>query len=74
MVSRLASAADSTSQHNAAQVRLKKGEAVEVVGEDNFNGEKWFKIAPPAGEFRWIQASLVEKIGPIPSSRVRRAV
>ncbi len=57
------------SHHNAAQVRLKKGEAVEVVGEDTFNGEKWFKIAPPAGEFRWIQASLVEKVGPIPSSR-----
>ena len=52
-------------RHNAAQVRLKKGEAVEVVGEVTFNGENWCKIAPPAGEFRWIQASLVEKAGPI---------
>ena len=24
-------------------------------------------IAPPAGEFRWIQSSLVEKVGPIPA-------
>ncbi|HVT29694.1 MAG TPA: SH3 domain-containing protein [Lacipirellulaceae bacterium] len=56
-------------RHNAVQVRLKKGEAVEVVGEDTINGEKWYKIAPPAGEFRWIQASLVEKIGPIPNDR-----
>jgi hypothetical protein len=54
-------------RHNAAQVRLKKGEAVEVLGEENFSGEKWYKIAPPAGEFRWIQASLVERAGPIPS-------
>ncbi|MEN6458682.1 MAG: SH3 domain-containing protein [Thermoguttaceae bacterium] len=39
------------------QVRLHKGETVEVlqtpreVGED---GEAWFKVAPPAGEFRWV--------------------
>jgi hypothetical protein len=54
--------------HNAAQVRLKKGEAVEVLGQEEIRGEKWCKIAPPAGEFRWIQASLVERVGPIPSA------
>jgi hypothetical protein len=54
-------------RHNAAQVRLKKGEAVEVLGEESFSGEKWCKIAPPAGEFRWIQASVVERTGPIQS-------
>ena len=48
-------------RHNAAQVRLKKGEGVEVLGEENISGEKWYKIAPPAGEFRWIQASVVER-------------
>jgi hypothetical protein len=52
-------------KHNAAQVRLKKGDLVEVLGDENFQGETWYKIAPPAGEFRWIQASLVERIGPI---------
>jgi hypothetical protein len=54
-------------RHNAAQVRLKKGEAVEVLGEENFSGEKWYKIAPPAGEFRWVHASVVERAGPIQS-------
>jgi hypothetical protein len=46
-------------------VRLKKGEMVEVLGEESVNGETWYKIAPPAGEFRWIQSSLVERTGPI---------
>ena len=50
-------------RHNAAQVRLKKGEGVEVLGEENISGEKWCKIAPPAGEFRWIQAAVVERTG-----------
>jgi uncharacterized protein YgiM (DUF1202 family) len=54
-------------KRNASQVRLKKGEGVEVVGEETIGGEKWCKIAPPAGEFRWIQSSLVEKVGPIPA-------
>lgn len=52
-------------KHNAAQVSLKKGELVEVLGEENFGGETWYKIAPPAGEFRWIQSALVERSGPI---------
>ena len=43
-------------KHNAAQVRLKKGELVEVLDEEKFGDETWYKIAPPAGEFRWIQA------------------
>jgi uncharacterized protein YgiM (DUF1202 family) len=55
-------------RHNAAQVRLKKGEGVEILGEENINGEKWYKIAPPAGEFRWIQAALVERAGAIENS------
>lgn len=55
-------------RHNAAQVRLKKGEGVEVLGEENLGGEKWYKIAPPAGEFRWIHASVVERSGPVQTS------
>ena len=57
-------------KHNAAQVRLKKGELVEILGEEKVDGETWCKIAPPAGEFRWIQASLVERIGLIQSAAV----
>lgn len=52
-------------KHNAAQISLKKGELVEVLGEENFGGDTWYKIAPPAGEFRWIQSALVERSGPI---------
>src|SRR3954454_2506035 len=55
-----------TEKRNASQVRLKKGEGIEVDGEATVSDEKWCKIAPPAGEFRWIQSSLVEKVGPIP--------
>ncbi|MCC7473865.1 MAG: SH3 domain-containing protein [Pirellulales bacterium] len=52
-------------KHNAAQIRLRKGELVEVLGEERIENETWYKIAPPAGEFRWIQAALVERRGPI---------
>ncbi|MHB8972422.1 MAG: SH3 domain-containing protein [Pirellulaceae bacterium] len=44
------------------QVRLDRGEQVEVLGEQamsvgpGFATETYFKIAPPAGEFRWIHA------------------
>jgi uncharacterized protein YgiM (DUF1202 family) len=55
-------------KHNAAQVRLKKGEGVEVLGEETISGEKWYKIAPPAGEFRWIQASVIQRVAPIQAS------
>ena len=44
------------------QVRLERGERVEVLGElamtvgPGFATETYHKIAPPAGEFRWIHA------------------
>jgi len=44
------------------QVRLKRGEQVEILGElpmtvgPGFATETYHKIAPPAGEFRWIHA------------------
>jgi uncharacterized protein YgiM (DUF1202 family) len=47
------------------QVRLQKGEAVEIVGtqsgsEGQNEGSVWYKIAPPSGEFRWIQGKYVD--------------
>jgi hypothetical protein len=42
------------------QVRLKRGEMVEVLGVKQFadaatgQAKTWYRIAPPAGEFRWI--------------------
>ena len=42
------------------QVKLKKGELVEVVGQVSWPNPEghstlWYQISPPAGEFRWIQ-------------------
>lgn len=45
-----------SSQRDVVQVRMKKGERVAVLGRDDRDGGTWYKIAPPAGEFRWIQA------------------
>jgi hypothetical protein len=52
-------------KRNAVQVRLKRGEAVEILGQQSIDEETWYKIAPPAGEFRWIHAAGVERQGPI---------
>jgi uncharacterized protein YgiM (DUF1202 family) len=46
-----------SSNRDVVQVRLHKGEVVKVVGKDTESGETWYKIAPPAGEFRWIAAN-----------------
>ncbi len=50
---------------NAIQVQLKKGEAVEVLDKFEQDGKTWCKIAPPAGEFRWVHATSVQRVGPI---------
>jgi len=44
------------------QVKLKKGEPVEVIGQVGWpdpegHSTLWYQIAPPAGEFRWIKIS-----------------
>jgi len=43
------------------QVRLQKGEAVEILESHNAGGQTWYKIAPPAGEFRWVSARFLSK-------------
>jgi hypothetical protein len=48
-------------KRNAAQVRLKRGEVVEIIGEQTQGGQIWYKIAPPAGEFRWIHSRNVDR-------------
>ncbi|MCE5266718.1 MAG: SH3 domain-containing protein [Planctomycetaceae bacterium] len=45
------------------QVRLRKGEKVEILETPANTGrdeETWFKIAPPAGEFRWVLAKYLD--------------
>jgi SH3-like domain-containing protein len=41
------------------QVRLNKAEVVEILGDGGAQGA-WYKIAPPAGEFRWIYGKFVD--------------
>lgn len=47
------------------QVKLKRGEMVEVLGQINWPNPEghstiWYQIAPPPGEFRWIQMSNIQ--------------
>ncbi|HEX6963658.1 MAG TPA: hypothetical protein VF175_17460, partial [Lacipirellula sp.] len=51
-------------QHNAVQVLLERGEAVQIVEQPN-PGDRWVKIAPPAGEFRWIASRRLSRTPPV---------
>ncbi len=46
------------------QVRLDRGELVEVLESHNGGGQTWYKIAPPSGEFRWISAKFLHSDPP----------
>ncbi|HTU24528.1 MAG TPA: hypothetical protein VMF30_03970 [Pirellulales bacterium] len=46
------------------QVRLNKNERVELVDTHASGDAKWFKIAPPAGEFRWVYKDYVTRRPP----------
>ncbi|WP_425615380.1 hypothetical protein NA78x_005297 [Anatilimnocola sp. NA78] len=50
------------------QVKLRPGELIEVTGQKTVQtaegNETWLKIAPPAGEFRWIHTSQVSRTPP----------
>ena len=49
------------------QIHLEKGETLEIVGEKEFirqqdgAAERWYKILPPSGEFRWISGSHIQQ-------------
>jgi hypothetical protein len=49
---------------DAVQVRLQRGELVELLGtqqiRDGAGTTTWYKIAPPSGEFRWIHSKYIE--------------
>jgi len=55
------------------QVRLDQGEEVEVLEAKRFNSgpaaQTWYKISPPAGEFRWISGRFVDREPPDESHR-----
>ena len=52
------------SQRNAVQVMLERGEVVQLV-ESPVANDPWVKIAPPAGEFRWIAARRLSRMPPV---------
>lgn len=47
------------------QVRLDRDEIVEVIEAKRFNSglaaQTWYKIAPPAGEFRWVSGKFIDR-------------
>jgi hypothetical protein len=57
-----------TVQEHKYQVKLRPGELVEVIGDKQVKTragvEIWLKIAPPAGEFRWIHISQISRSPP----------
>jgi uncharacterized protein YgiM (DUF1202 family) len=61
-----------SASRNAVQVRLKKGEVVRIVGQESAGTETWYKIAPPAGEFRWIHSSSIQRGDSVTGGNERR--
>jgi hypothetical protein len=58
-------------QRNAVQVLLERGEVVKIV-EQPTPGQPWIKIAPPAGEFRWIASRRLSRTPPVEGAPVQR--
>lgn len=60
--------AEKSTQRDVEQVRLNKGDQVEILGEDTLDSdrgrEKWLKIKPPRGEHRWIKGSHLVELNP----------
>ena len=50
-----------TEARDVIQVHLEKDEAVEFVDGDEAKPGSWRKIAPPAGEFRWVTLDAIER-------------
>ena len=54
--------------HDVEYISLNKGEILELLGTKMLTDEetgverRWFKVAPPSGEFRWIHADSVARI------------
>ena len=54
--------------HDVEYISLNKGEVLELLGTkmlrdpDTGAERRWFKVAPPSGEFRWIHQDLVSRV------------
>ena len=60
---------------DVVQVRLRKGEVVEVLESPSGDGHgsQWYKIAPPSGEFRWVSSKYLDAEYPHDGLRRRHA-
>lgn len=54
-------------KRDVVQVRMRKDERVEVLQKSNVGSETWYKIAPPSGEFRWVNLNDI-----LPDNPLRR--
>lgn len=57
-----------SAQRDVEQVRLSKGDVVEVIGQETLDSDKgrdlWLKIKPPRGEYRWVKGSHLVELNP----------
>ena len=55
------------------QIHLNRGEEVEVIEAKRFGtgpaAQTWYKIAPPAGEFRWVHGKFVDREADVVEAR-----
>ncbi len=69
--------ADSVLKSTGVQVGLKSGRTVTILGETTLTGGKrWYRIAPPSGEFRWIHLDALvpnDLLAQVPDRLVRQA-
>lgn len=50
---------DQGDHHSVRQRVLRTGDTVQILGEDSFDKGRFYKIAPPAREFRWIKGDFL---------------
>src|SRR5690606_19860654 len=58
--------------HHVVHVKLDQEEPIAILGilelrhPDSGKKEAWYRISPPAGEFRWVHRQFVEVVSPKP--------
>jgi SH3-like domain-containing protein len=60
-------------QRDVVQVHLAEGEVVQILGADDRDGQTWYKIAPPSGEFRWVHKRNLASDGALEVARPAQA-
>ncbi len=51
------------------QVKLRKGEKLEILDASATETEAWYRVSPPAGEFRWIYGRYLSRTDDEPQDR-----